>query len=81
MNSDETIDITKAPTYPNAFGGHDTDEQQPLRSAAGWYIGTLYYDVELRGYFPNSRDSTHYYSTRDLALKAMRSKRFLLDII
>ena len=44
------------------FRPKQTSEQQVLRSPAGWYVGTLYYDSDLGGYFPNSRD-TDYYET------------------
>jgi hypothetical protein len=34
-----------------------------LKSNAGYYIGTQYFDKELNTYLPNSRDSAEYYST------------------
>jgi len=37
---------------------------QVLKSAAGYYLGTLYYDEEMEGWFPNSRD-TGYLSKED----------------
>jgi hypothetical protein len=32
---------------------------QILKSAAGYYLGTLYYDKEMEGWFPNSRDTQY----------------------
>ena len=31
-----------------------------LQSAAGWYIGRLYWDADMGGWFPYSRDSDYY---------------------
>lgn len=41
-------------------------EYRVLRSAAGYYIGTLYFDEELGGLFPHSRESG-YFATKDAA--------------
>jgi hypothetical protein len=38
---------------------------QILKSAAGYYLGTLYYDEEMEGWFPYSRDTM--YLTKDEA--------------
>jgi hypothetical protein len=35
------------------------DSLQVLKSAAGYYLGTLYYDKEMEGWFPNSRDTCY----------------------
>lgn len=43
-----------------------TEELQVLKSNAGFYIGTLYYDEEWDCYFPNSRE-THYFATQEEA--------------
>lgn len=51
-----------------------TEELQVLKSNAGFYIGTLYYDKKCDCYFPNSRE-THYFATQTEAedyFKAMK---------
>ena len=45
------------------FKDGDVSESQVLQSAAGFYIGTTYYDEFMKGWFPNSRDSM-YFNTR-----------------
>lgn len=44
-----------------------------LKSAAGWYVGTFYYDAEYKYWAPGSRDSG-YFCTQEAAafhLKAL----------
>lgn len=53
--------------HRNAFGGENHDGVQVLKSAAGYYVGRLYYDAELGGYLPYSRDSYGYYASREEA--------------
>lgn len=36
---------------------------QVLRSAAGWYVGSLYWDDELEAWLPYARYSPGYYAT------------------
>ncbi len=55
----------------NQFHGKDHPNQQVLKSAAGYYIGDLYYDEEMKGYFPYSRDSQEYWATREEAQHAL----------
>lgn len=43
-----------------SFVPQSHSHQQVLRSAAGWYVGTLYFDTDLHGYFPNSRDTDYF---------------------
>lgn len=43
-----------------SFRPLDTSDQQVLRTPAGWYVGTLYYDPDMGGYFPNSRDTEYF---------------------
>lgn len=56
-------DNLNAPNY-NGFGGFDHGETQVLKSPAGYYIGDLYYDDGMGGWFPWSRDSAEYWETR-----------------
>ena len=42
-----------------------------LKSAAGYYIGALYFDEELNGWYPWDRYSPCYYSTEAEAKKAL----------
>ena len=41
--------------------------QMVLESNAGFYVGTLYWDKEMEGWFPHSRDTP--YMTPQLAIK------------
>lgn len=63
--------LTAGYNNDNQFGGKDHSNQQVLKSAAGYYIGDLYYDEEMGGYFPYSRDSQEYWATREEAQKAL----------
>ena len=40
-------------------------EQMVLRSAAGWYIGTMFWDAEYMFWCPGSRDSGYFASELD----------------
>ena len=44
---------------------------QVLRSAAGWYIGSLYWDDELQSWLPYARYSPGYYATEADAQAAL----------
>lgn len=59
----------------NQFSGLDLPSQynQVLKSAAGYYIGSLYYDEEMQGYYPYDRDSGCYWNTREEAEEAFIS--------
>jgi hypothetical protein len=48
---------------------------QVMHSAAGFYIGTCYYDP-VTGPEPGSRDSVEYYSTRTEAQDALNNNMF-----
>lgn len=63
----------------NHFGGLDIPYQQVLKSPAGYYIGTLYFDIEIGDgeWMPNSRDSEKYYDDRKSAEFAFKSMIFL----
>ncbi len=37
---------------------------QPMKSGAGWYAGTLYFDEEFQCWLPYDRES-HYMATRE----------------
>ena len=37
-----------------------------MASAAGWYVGHVYYDAEMKGWLPFDRQS-HYFATREEA--------------
>lgn len=65
--------LEKEIDFLNGFGGADIPDLQVLKSAAGFYIGDLYYDKEMGGYFPNSRDSQYYWETREEAEDALRT--------
>ena len=59
----------------NAFGGMDTEDVQVLKSAAGYYIGTLYEEMNI-GYLPNERLSEEYWSTREEAEEKLRERTY-----
>lgn len=40
----------------------EISDHQVLQSNAGYYVGTLYFDSEMNGWFPNSRVSDYYKS-------------------
>jgi len=48
-------------------------DAQVLRSAAGWYIGALYWDEEMTGWYPWDRYSSGYYATEDEANTALET--------
>jgi len=56
-----------------SFRPKQSSEQQVLRTPAGWYVGTLYFDSDLGGYFPNSRDTEYFPSYEE-------AKAYLLHI-
>ena len=45
-------------------------EFKVMQSAAGYYIGTTYYDEEMGGDFPYTRE-THYFPDRESAEQAL----------
>jgi len=47
-------------------------ELKVMSSAAGWYIGTTYFDEECHCEFPNTRESG-YYATEEEAEAALRT--------
>jgi hypothetical protein len=61
----------------NSFGGVDSRHQQVLQSAAGFYVGMLYHDEEMGGWFPYSRDSARYWKVREEAEEALLSGNFM----
>lgn len=61
----------------NGFGGVDSPHQQVLKSAAGYYIGMLYHDEEMGGWFPWCRDSANYWKTREEAEEVLLSQNFM----
>jgi hypothetical protein len=62
------------------FGGFAHGQQQVLKSAAGYYIGDLYYDHEMEGWFPYSRDSVEYWPDRALAEHALATHSYSPNI-
>ena len=46
-------------------------ELQTMKSAAGWYAGTAYWDEEMGGWFPNSRESGYYYTRWEVLLRCI----------
>jgi len=58
------------------FGGDPHGNLQILQSAAGYYIGWLYYDDELKGWLPEARDSQRYWDTRDDAEFALMTNKY-----
>lgn len=54
----------------NQFGGADIDDLQVLKSAAGYYIGSLYKEDD-GVYYPFMRDSECYWPTRAMAEGAL----------
>lgn len=53
-------------------------ELKVLKSAAGYYIGYLYYDQDMKGWFPYDRLSG-YYVTKEDALEDLPSFKNELD--
>jgi hypothetical protein len=51
--------------------------QQVLKSAAGYYIGTVKYDEEIAMWMPNSRDSIRYYDTISEAIEALEKHQYM----
>lgn len=64
---------------PVGFGGCGTTRQQVLRSAAGFYIGTLYKDED-QHWYPYSRDSEEYWGTRHAAETALIERKFTIKL-
>lgn len=60
----------------NAFHGANIEHDQVLKSAAGYYIGSLYYDEEMGGWFPEDRISMYYYGTREEAEQHLVNNTF-----
>ena len=58
------------------FNGIATDNLQVLKSNAGYYIGSLYYDNELKMWLPYMRDSLEYYPHFDVAENALRNQNY-----
>lgn len=56
--------MNDSPNPYNAFGGLDHDQEQVLRSAGGYYYGSLYYSWEMQGWYPYERTSVGYYLSR-----------------
>lgn len=48
-----------------------TSELKVLKSAAGYYIGRQYFDIEINGWLPYSRESQEYYQTEYQASAAL----------
>jgi hypothetical protein len=48
---------------------------QILKSAAGYYIGTAYYDEEIEGWFPDNRKSEGYWSYIGDAIDALVARQ------
>ncbi len=66
----------------NHFGGLDVPYQQVLKLAAGYYIGTLYLDMEIGGgvWLRNSSDSEKYFEDRHVAEFQFKLSKFLPKI-
>lgn len=47
-----------------------------LKSAAGYYIGREYFDDEMGGWFPYSRNSEEYFRSYDAAEKALKTGEY-----
>lgn len=60
----------------NGFGGLNQPGLQVLRSAAGYYLGELYYDPDFEHWMPWCRDSD-YFPTRLLAELALRTGNWI----
>jgi hypothetical protein len=60
----------------NSFGGANIGNLQVLKSAAGYYLGDLYFDKDMAGWFPYSRESNEYWSTREQAEEALRTGNY-----
>ncbi len=63
----------KSPMIENASYINDKQfytDMQVLKSPAGYYVGTLYDDLEIGSFVPGSRD-TDYFATRAEAEKAL----------
>lgn len=58
----------------NHLGGADTENVQVLKSAAGFYIGTLFDNGN--GYFPYARLSQEYWGTRKEAEQMMTTNDY-----
>lgn len=48
-------------------GGLDHGNLQVLKSAAGYYVGHLYYDKDAQAWWPYDRQSDGYWNTREEA--------------
>lgn len=57
--------------YPHQFGPDFCTDMKVLRSAAGFYLGRLYFDVEVGCELPYSRESD-YFATREQAERALQ---------
>lgn len=68
------LEETEVESY-NAFGGADIPDAQVLKSAAGFYIGTLY-EEDAIGWLPYERLSDVYWDTREEAEDALRERDY-----
>lgn len=77
---DETLGLTFMTGTLNQFHGLDVRGLQVLKSAAGYYIGSLCTEkiegVEGDLWLPNSRDSQRYWATRDEAEEALLKNNY-----
>lgn len=55
LESELVIDMDIDTDNRDAISDH-----QVLQSNAGYYVGTLYFDSEMNGWFPNSRVSDYF---------------------
>lgn len=53
-----------------------TTDLQVCKSAAGYYIGILYWDYDFQYNIPYSRESLEYYTTKEDAEKALAYRSF-----
>jgi len=67
--------VTKSVPQLNEFGGADINAIQVLKSAAGFYIGSLYKESD-QMFYPFMRDSDCYWNTREEAEDALRTGNY-----
>lgn len=61
--------------FPNLIGEDPVSNLQVLKSAAGWYIGRSYFDLEFGFVGPYSRESG-YYSSEEEAKADLTNQSF-----
>lgn len=61
---------------PDHNADPNVSKLQVLMSAAGYYIGTTYYEDDIDCEVPNTRESSCYYATYDEAHRALASDTY-----